>query len=121
LGSAFGNRVDPIQKIVKFHYGIDIEAEKGTQIKAALAGEVLVSDTDPTYGKYIKIKHNDGITTVYAHCSSLLVKKGQKVKQGSVIAKVGDTGAAVGPHLHFEVWKDGKPLNPLNFIKVPVK
>lgn len=119
LSSAYGNRTDPSKKTEKFHNGVDIGANKGTTIKAALGGEVIQAGTDPTYGNYIKIQHGDGITTVYAHCSQLLVKKGQKVKQGDVIAKVGDTGAAVGAHLHFEIWKDGKPLDPLNFIKIP--
>lgn len=119
LSSPFGTRIDPVTKEEKFHKGIDIEADSGVLIKASLDGEVIESGSVPTYGKYIKIRHDDGITTVYAHCSQLIAQKGQKVKQGEVIARVGDTGVAVGSHLHFEIWKDGKPLNPISFIKVP--
>lgn len=119
--SPFGWRTDPYTNNEKYHYGIDIEANKGVPIKAALGGQVIQAATDPSYGNYIRIQHGDGIITAYAHCSVLSVKTGQKVKQGDVIGKVGDTGAAIGPHLHFEVWKDGKALNPLNFIKLSVK
>jgi murein DD-endopeptidase MepM/ murein hydrolase activator NlpD len=72
-------------------------------------------------GKYIKLKHPGNFVTVYAHCSQLMIKKGQRVKKGDIIAKVGSTGWAIGPHLHFEIWKDSKPYNPLSFIEVPKK
>lgn len=121
LGSPFGERVHPIKKDVEFHKGIDIEANKGVPIKAALAGDVIESGTESTLGKYLKLKHQDGIITVYAHCSALLTGKGKKVKQGEVIAKVGDTGESVGPHLHFEIWMDGNAVNPLDYVKVPAK
>ena len=121
LGSPYGERMHPLEKVMKFHRGIDIEANNGDSIKAALAGEVIESGTEKTFGNYLKLKHSDGLETVYAHCSVLLSKKGQKVKQGEVIARVGSTGAAVGSHLHFEVWKDGKTVDPLAYIKVPTK
>jgi murein DD-endopeptidase MepM/ murein hydrolase activator NlpD len=119
LTSPFGERIDPNSLTKKVHKGIDIEAEKGGSIKAVLPGEVIEVGSVPSYGNYIKMKHNNGLTTVYAHCSQLIAKKGQKVEQGEFIAKVGDTGVAVGTHLHFEIWKDGKPLNPLDFIDIP--
>jgi len=119
ITSPFGERIDPNSLAKKVHKGIDIEAEKGASIKAVLPGEVIEADSVPTYGNYIKIKHNNGLTTVYAHCSQLIAQKGDKVEQGEIIAKVGDTGVAVGTHLHFEIWKDGKPLNPLDFIDIP--
>lgn len=120
LGAGFGERVHPIKNTVVFHKGIDIEAENGESIKAVLSGVVLEAGSKPSYGKYVRIWHRTGLETVYAHCSNLVVKKGQEVKQGDVIAQVGDTGAAaVGAHLHFEVWKDGKPVDPLNYIQVP--
>ncbi|MCL5071572.1 MAG: M23 family metallopeptidase, partial [Actinobacteria bacterium] len=118
LGSPFGERIHPETKAKEFHKGIDIEANNGDPIKASQSGDVLVSGVEKSYGKYIKIRHPDGYVTVYAHCSQLIAKKGQKVKKGDIIAKVGDTGSSTGPHLHFEIWKDGKPQNPLNFIKV---
>lgn len=119
--SPFGERVDPIKNVEGSHRGVDIAANKGTAIKAALDGTVIVAGVDDVYGNYIKIDHSNGVVTLYAHCSKLLVKKGQKIKKGAVIANVGDTGAAIGPHLHFEVVKDDRPLNPLEFIKLPMK
>lgn len=121
IGSAYGERIDPFTKKLKIHKGIDIEANHGASIKAALSGEILEAAKEPTLGNYIKLKHDGGVTTVYAHCSQLLVKKGQKVKQGDIIARVGDTGASIGAHLHFEIWKDGKDVNPTSYIKVPVQ
>lgn len=121
LGDKFGERVNTLKKTTEFHNGIDIEAEKGASIVAAQDGEVQESGSDSTYGSYIKIKHSDGFTTLYAHCSTIIAKKGQKVKQGEIIAKVGGTGLSIGDHLHFEIWKDGKPVDPLKYVKVPEK
>ncbi|HHV98283.1 MAG TPA: M23 family metallopeptidase [Clostridiaceae bacterium] len=118
LSSPYGERMHPIKKTVEFHRGIDIEAAEGTKIRAALGGKVVETGEEPTYGKYVKIEHTDGITTVYAHCSKIIAEIGQKVNQGDIIAEVGDTGAATGSHLHFEIWKDGKSLNPSNYIDI---
>jgi murein DD-endopeptidase MepM/ murein hydrolase activator NlpD len=119
--SPFGERVDPIKNVETSHRGIDIAANKGVSIKAALDGTVIVAGVDDVYGNYIKLDHSNGVVTLYAHCSKLVVKKGQKVKKGAVIGYVGETGAAIGPHLHFEIVKDGNPINPLEFIKLPLK
>jgi len=116
VSSPFGMRIHPITNAPEMHAGIDIEASKGTSIKAAMDGTVLEATNESSYGNYIKLGHTGGLTTLYAHCSQLLVKKGQAVKQGKVIAKVGDTGDAVGPHLHFEVSKGGEAVNPMEFI-----
>lgn len=121
LGSPFGERIHPIKNTPEFHKGIDIKASKGELIKASLGGEVIECGTEATYGKYIKLKHKDNFLTLYAHCSELLIKKGQIVEQGSNIAKVGDTGAAIGSHLHFEVWKDGKVVDPLIYTEASHK
>lgn len=121
ISSGFGERVHPIKKSNEFHKGIDIAAKMGEPVKAALDGEVTEAAFEKTYGNYIKISHQDGMATVYAHCLSLSVKKGVKVKKGDKIAKVGSTGDADGPHLHFEVWKDGEAQNPLDYISLPVK
>jgi len=118
IGSFFGERVHPIKKTIIFHKGIDIEAQSGTPIKAAYDGEVVEAGSEATYGNYIKIKHVDGLSTLYAHCSKLLVNKGQKVSKGDIIAEVGATGAADGPHLHFEVRKDNEAVNPLDYIEL---
>jgi murein DD-endopeptidase MepM/ murein hydrolase activator NlpD len=121
IGSGYGERIDPFTKKLKVHKGIDIEAKQGSSIKSAQSGEVLEAAKEPTLGNYIKLKHDGGYITVYAHCSQLLVKKGQKIKQGDIIAKVGNTGASIGAHLHFEIWKDGKAVDPTSYIKVPMQ
>jgi len=119
IASVFGTRTDSFSGNTEFHSGIDIEANMGASIKAALAGEVVEAGSNPQYGKYIKIRHNAGINTIYAHCSILIAKKGQKVNQGDAIAKVGDTEGLSGSYLHFEVWKDEKAVDPeklLNYL-----
>ncbi len=120
LSSPFGERKDPVTKVVKMHEGVDIEAAKGENILAALSGTVVDAGSSPSYGNYLKIKHENSFETVYAHCSVVSVQQGKKVAQGDVVAKVGNTGASVGTHLHFEVWKDGKAVNPLEYITVPL-
>ena len=118
LSSPFGMRKDPATGVEKLHTGIDIEAYGGSLIRAALDGTVLEVGSERAYGNYIRIKHDDGIETLYAHCSKLIAGKGQKVKKGDVIAGVGGTGISTGTHLHFEIWKDGKVLDPLKFIAI---
>ncbi|MCX7711366.1 MAG: M23 family metallopeptidase [Clostridia bacterium] len=121
VGSSFGERIHPIKKTAIFHEGVDIEANKGEPIKAVLGGEVFEAGSEKTLGNYIKIRHTAGWSSVYAHCSVLTAKKGQKVKQGDIIAKVGNTGASVGAHLHFELRKDGKPVDPQQYIDIASK
>jgi len=112
LTSRFGTRNG------KNHHGIDIGARRGTPIRAAKEGKVEFSGWGPTgYGLMIIIKHPGNLTTVYAHNSRNLVKKGSKVKRGQMIARVGKTGRATGPHVHFEVRNDTHPKNPLLYIK----
>lgn len=118
--SKLGLRVHPIEKKSRFHYGIDIAGEKGTSFVAALDGQVEEVGNDATNGNYIKLKHEEDISTFYAHCSEISVKKGQNVKQNQVIGKVGDTGAVSGAHLHFEIWKKGIVLDPLQYISLPL-
>lgn len=121
IGSNYGERIHPIKGTEKFHRGIDIKANSGTPIKAALDGEVIEASFEETYGNFVEIKHPDGLMTIYAHCESLIAKRGQTVKKGETIAKVGSTGDSTGPHLHFEVWKNGSPVDPLGYIKVSGK
>lgn len=118
LSSAFGERTDPVTGTVKMHEGIDIEADKGKSVAAALAGTVMEAGSSKSYGNYIKIKHQGNLVTVYAHCSKINVTKGQTVKQGEIIAEVGSTGLALGDHLHFEVWSNGKAVNPLDYVSI---
>lgn len=116
ITSYFGNRIHPILGYARFHAGIDIAAGYGTDIRAAEDGRVLVARHDSGYGNYVVLDHGGGISTVYAHCQSLLVKVGQEVTRGQVIAKVGSTGLSTGPHLHFEVRVQGQPTNPLDYL-----
>ncbi|MDR1438536.1 MAG: M23 family metallopeptidase, partial [Clostridiales bacterium] len=117
LSSPYGTRVHPVTGKKKMHTGIDIPAPTGTDIVAAKGGTVIISGVQGGYGNAVVISHGDGLTTLYGHCSKLLVKVGQTVKQGEVIAKVGSTGVSTGPHLHFEVRKDGATAQPLNYVK----
>jgi len=115
ITSGFGWRIHPIYKIRMFHEGIDIGAGQGTPIVAAGRGVVISSGWYSGYGNTVIIAHGSGISTLYGHCSSLKVAQGEKVAAGQVIAYVGSTGLSTGPHLHFEVRKNGKPVNPLGY------
>lgn len=109
LSSAFGVR-DGVM-----HKGIDFAADLGTPIEAALEGKVIFSGVLNGYGKVIKISHNNGMETVYAHCSKLYVDDGELVRKGQHIADVGSTGNSTGPHLHFELKISGNPIDPLSY------
>ena len=117
ITSRFGTRKDPISGEIKTHGGTDIATATGTSILAAADGTVISATWHNSYGYYVKIKHNDTYSTLYAHCSALLVSEGQQVKQGQVIAQVGSTGYSTGPHLHFEVIQNGVRVDALLFYK----
>lgn len=110
--SGFGMRHHPILNRARMHYGVDIGAPYGAPIRAAAAGEVIVSEYQRGYGYVIVIDHGGGVSTLYGHCSALLAEVGRSVSQGEVIARVGSTGLSTGPHLHFEVRRNGRPVNP---------
>mgnify|MGYP000513892775 FL=1 len=115
ITSRFGNRVSDNPIVSSYHTGLDIGADMGTLIKATHDGVVTQAGDNGTYGKSVTIESGD-LKTIYAHCSSVLVKKGKQIKTGENIAKVGMTGNATGPHLHFEIRKNGKTLNPQNYL-----
>jgi len=117
ISSRFGTRVDPISGEVKTHGGTDIAAPLGTPILAAADGTVVTATWHNSYGYYVKIKHDDTYSTLYAHCSALHVAVGQTVKQGQVIADCGSTGYSTGPHLHYEVIQNGVRVDALLFYK----
>ena len=117
LSSYFGYRMDPFYKVMKYHEGVDFSAPVGTEIYATGDGEVVkVVKSKRGYGNSITVDHGFGYQTFYAHCNDLLVKKGQKVKRGQVIATVGNTGKSTAPHLHYEVKKSKKTVDPINFF-----
>ncbi|MEO9481902.1 MAG: M23 family metallopeptidase [Ekhidna sp.] len=117
LASGFGYRMHPIYKVRKMHTGTDFSLPTGTPVYATGDGQVVYAKTKFSgYGKHIKVKHGFGYQTLYAHLSEFLVKPGQKVKRGQVIGYSGNTGGSTAPHLHYEVIKDGKKLNPVNFF-----
>ncbi len=115
MASGFGYRIDPVYKTPKFHAGMDFSAPTGTPIYATGDGRVMRSGVETGYGKSVRIDHGYGYMTLYAHMSNITARPGQKVKRGDIIGYVGNTGKSVGPHLHYEVHKDGVPINPVNF------
>lgn len=119
LTSGYGMRYHPIRKVYTLHAGIDIAAPMGTPIYAAADGEVIESRPARGYGYIIVIYHGGGISTMYAHMypQDVVVRPGQKVKRGQRIAAVGNNGYSTGPHLHLELFKQGKPVNPLPYFR----
>lgn len=117
ITSKYGYRIHPVYNTKKFHSGIDIGAGYGSNIVAAESGKVITATYGSGYGKYVVVNHGSGITTLYAHCSSLLVNVGDQVQKGQVIAKVGSTGVSTGNHLHFEVRINGATTDPLSYVK----
>lgn len=116
MTSGYGYRIHPIYKTRKMHYGMDYSAKVGTEIYATGDGVISkVKRSKRGYGNYVKINHGFGYETLYAHMSKYIVKKGQKVKRGEIIGYVGNTGISTAPHLHYEVRKDNKKINPVNF------
>lgn len=116
ITSPFGWRVHPIFGTQRLHTGIDIGADYGDAIRAADGGVVIHADWMGGYGNAVIIDHGNGISTLYAHNSQLLVDEGQTVAKGQTVARCGSTGYSTGPHLHFEVRQNGSPVNPLNYL-----
>lgn len=117
ISDKFGYRKDPFTKRNTFHDGLDIGADYGASIKAAADGKVTFSGLKNGYGRMVVIDHGRGISTAYGHASKLLVKAGQEVKKGDIIAKVGSSGRSTGPHLHFEVRLYNTPVDPLKYLE----
>ena len=116
MASGYGNRIHPIYKTKKFHAGMDFTAPTGTEIYATGNGKIIeVKKSRRGWGNHIVIDHGYGYETVYAHLSRFNVRKGQYIKRGEIIGYVGNTGTSTAPHLHYEVHKNGKPVNPVNF------
>jgi murein DD-endopeptidase MepM/ murein hydrolase activator NlpD len=116
ISSGFGKRLDPFKNTWSEHLGVDFQAPTGTPILSSGSGRVSKAFRDPVYGNLLVIDHRDGIQTRYAHASELLVTEGQEVRRGQLIARVGSTGRTTGPHLHYEVLKDGKLIDPTQIL-----
>ena len=116
LSSPFGYREHPVEGEGRFHYGVDLAADTGTEIRCFADGTVKAVGESSSYGRYCIVDHDGGCSTLYAHCSAVTVSSGAAVKRGEKIAEVGETGIATGPHLHFELQRDGIYLNPIYYV-----
>ena len=119
ISSAFGVRRHPIIGRRIFHEGIDIAASFGYPVKASASGKIVFAGARSGYGRTVIIDHGNGLSTWYGHASKLLVKEGQTVKKGDIVAKVGSSGLSTGPHLHFEIRINDEPVDPLKFLDNP--
>ena len=117
VSSGFGLREHPIEGGEKFHNGLDLAADYGSDIGAFAAGTVDYIGESPAYGQYLQIAHANGVTSFYAHCSRLCVQPGQQVAAGEKVAEVGDTGEVTGAHLHFELKVNGMLVDPADYIE----
>jgi len=116
MASGYGYRIDPFTKRRTMHWGMDFSAKTGTPIYAT--GDGIISRADARaagFGKHVRIDHGFGYVSIYAHMNRIIVAKGDKVKRGDLIGYVGSTGRSVAPHLHYEIVKDGRKINPINF------
>ena len=116
ISSRYGFRIHPVKRVRIFHEGIDLASPNGTPIFASADGVVTFSGRKGGYGRLVEIRHADGLVTRYGHNSSNLVREGDMIRQGQKIATVGSSGTATGPHVHFEVLKNGRPVNPMPYL-----
>ena len=117
IGSLYGYRTHPNTNTKKFHAGLDIRAKHGNSVYAAFDGIVIeVKKSSKGYGNTIRILHENGLESLYAHLSAFLVKTGDAICKGKIIGKIGTSGNATGPHLHFEIIEDKKKINPLEYL-----
>ena len=117
VASGYGNRIDPVYKIPKFHAGLDFTAPIGTPIYATADGTIsLAANVSNGFGNHVKINHGYGYETLYGHMSRIKARQGQNIKRGEVIGYVGNTGKSTGPHCHYEVHRNGQPVDPIYFF-----
>jgi murein DD-endopeptidase MepM/ murein hydrolase activator NlpD len=117
ISSHYGQREHPRSGEENFHSGIDISSSPGNPVKATADGIVSFSGWSGGSGNLVVLEHGHGFSTFYAHNRSIPVKVAKKVKRGDIIGYVGSTGSSTGPHVHYEIWKDGKPIDPVNYLK----
>ena len=118
ISSGFGYREHPAAGEERFHYGVDLATDTGRAIACFADGTVKAVGESSSYGKYCIVDHEGGYSTLYAHCSRIVVSSGSAVKRGETVAEVGETGMATGPHLHFELQQEGMYLNPVYYVSV---
>jgi len=118
ISSRYGKRSDPVNKKKAIHEGVDIKGKRGARILATASGKVTRAFKNGGYGNYVEIDHGNGYITAYGHMQNYLVKKGEYVDQGQVIGQVGSSGRSTGPHLHYEIRLNKKPINPEQYMKV---
>jgi murein DD-endopeptidase MepM/ murein hydrolase activator NlpD len=119
INSKFGYRNHPVRRgSIEFHSGLDFKGRKGDAVKSTADGKVILAGWFQGYGKCVRIRHKNNLETLYGHLSKIDVKEGQMVTSGQVIGKVGSTGQSTGNHLHYEVRKNGKPVNPRNYLNL---
>jgi murein DD-endopeptidase MepM/ murein hydrolase activator NlpD len=116
ITSRFGMRFHPVLRYTRMHQGVDFGARYGTAIRAVADGRVISAGYGGGYGNRVILDHGGGTMTLYGHCSRLTGQVGQTVRQGQLLGAVGASGLATGPHLHFEVWRNGQRVNPLGFL-----
>lgn len=116
ISSGFGRRIDPVEGTLEFHQGVDFAGRRGSEVLAVAAGVVTAAGRRPAYGNTVEINHGNGFITRYSHNEENLVSVGDRVAKGQVIARMGATGRTTGPHVHFEVERDGRIVNPLPII-----
>tara|TARA_B110000881_G_C18502941_1_gene477920 strand:+ start:120 stop:1106 length:987 start_codon:yes stop_codon:yes gene_type:complete len=117
MASGYGMRIDPFLKVKRMHYGVDFSLNKGNPVYATADGKIkTVKSSFGGLGKYIYINHENGYMSVYGHLDKFNVKRGQRVKRGELIAYSGNSGRSTGPHLHYEIIKNGKKVNPINYF-----
>lgn len=121
ISSGFGNRIDPFLGRLALHAGVDFQAETGTAVKATGAGKVVNAGPSGGYGNMVEIDHGQGITTRYGHLSSILVSVGDTVTTGETIGRAGSTGRSTGPHVHYEVRRNGDAIDPMHFLNAGLK
>ncbi len=117
LTSSFGYRLDPFTRSPALHSGIDFRGETGTPVHATAAGTVVAAEWSGGYGRMVEIDHGNGLTTRYGHLSSIAVSQGQQVQRGAMLGRVGSTGRATGPHLHYETRIDDEAVDPMRFLR----
>ena len=117
MTSPFGSRPDPFQKKKATHKGVDLASRTGNKIKTQAKGKVTRAEFTRGYGNLVVVDHGNGFTTKYAHMNKIYVKKGDHVDYNTALGEVGSTGRSTGPHLHYEVLYQGRPVDPMPFIK----